>query len=86
MSSDSLASWRAAAEIPDREDCLPDWLTIRQSQHTARKPIQCACGDWMPAGTRYDQVVALADGKFTVLRHCLPTHSESGCALIHGRS
>ena len=72
MSSGSMAAWRSASELPDRDDGAPDWQTIRKSQHTSRKNIQCACGDWMPPGTRYGQEIALEDGKFVVLRHCLP--------------
>lgn len=78
MPSGSMAAWRAASEVPDRDDVAPDWRVIRHSQHVACKAIQCACGAWMPPGTEYEQVIALEDRKFVILRHCRPTD----CAAV----
>lgn len=73
-SSASWAAWVAASPPecfgePD-EDALPDWKTIRESDHTARKEILCHCGDMIQPGERYHQTVATEDGKFVILRRC----------------
>ena len=63
---------------PDEHDSR-DWRVIRESEHTARKVSYCSDGYPIQVGARYRQTVCFMDGKFTILKYCVPAGKCREC-------
>jgi hypothetical protein len=65
MSSGSYWAFREAAELPDYERDEPDFISLWDNVHVARKPHLCTvCGEEIAPGTRYRSLGFIMDGRF----------------------
>jgi hypothetical protein len=65
MQSGSYWAFREAAELPDYDPQEPDFTSLWDKSHIARRPHLCTiCGDEIAPGSRYRSIGFLMDGAF----------------------
>jgi hypothetical protein len=65
MQSGSYWAFREAAELPDYDRYEPDFTSLWDKSHVARKPHLCSvCGEEIAPGSRYRSIGFLMDGRF----------------------
>lgn len=65
MQSGSFWAYREAAELPDYDPQEPDFTSLWDKSHVARRSHLCTvCGEEIASGSRYRSIGFIMDGRF----------------------